>query len=94
MQVTQINKIDKKQENSLNENNIFECPHCHKRSDFSEIIQNATNINTNKIISNAKKEWENDALPKLEKKYQIKSASFLSDIRATDNIFVNKNFSV
>ena len=30
----------------------------------------------------------------LKKKYQIKSASFLSDIRATDNIFVNKNFSV
>lgn len=30
----------------------------------------------------------------LKKKYQIKSASFLSDIRATDNIFVNKNISV
>ena len=30
----------------------------------------------------------------LKKKYNIKSASFLSDIKATDNIFINKDFSV
>ena len=30
----------------------------------------------------------------LKNKHQIKSVSFLSDIKATDNIFVNKNFSV
>ena len=30
----------------------------------------------------------------LKKRYVIKSASFLSDIKATDNIFVNKNFSI
>ena len=30
----------------------------------------------------------------LKKRYEIKSASFLSDIKATDNIFVNKSFSV
>jgi len=30
----------------------------------------------------------------LKKKYDIKSASFLSDMKATDNIFVNKYFSV
>ena len=55
-------------------------------------------------ISESKKEFgkkENTVLDflnshnfELKKKYQIKSASFLSDIRATDNIFVNKNFSV
>ena len=28
----------------------------------------------------------------LKKKYQIKSASFLSDLKVTDNIFVNKTF--
>ena len=30
----------------------------------------------------------------LKKRYEIKSASFLSDIKATDNIFVNKSSSV
>ena len=30
----------------------------------------------------------------LKKKYQIKSASFLCGIKATDNIFVNKSFYV
>ena len=38
MQVTQINKIDKNQENFLRENNIFECPHCHKSSKIFEGI--------------------------------------------------------
>ena len=59
MQVTQINKIDKNQENTLNENNIFECPHCHEKRDLSEIIKNVTSIKKNKLLLSAKKDWEN-----------------------------------
>ncbi len=74
MQVTQINKIDKNQENFLRENNIFECPHCHKTSDLKKTI-----------LLNAKKEWENEEKPKLEKKYKVNHDEELQKLQENYN---------